>query len=77
MPVLLAPRLWSKIYKPKATEDKERAHGDGIKVGLASVEALEEYFFKVLKNDAYIKADGLYGHELSKEEKRLVPQVSK
>ena len=71
MPVLLAPRLWSKIYKPKATEDKERAHGDGVKVGLASVEALEEYFFKVLKNDAYIKADGLYGHELSREENDL------
>ena len=71
MPVLLAPRLWSKIYKPKATEDKERAHGDGVKVGLASVEALEEYFFKVLKNDAYIKADGLYGHELSQEENAL------
>ena len=71
MPVLLAPRLWSKIYKPKATEDKERAHGDGIKVGLASVEALEEYFFKVLKNDAYVKNDGLYGHGLSHEENAL------
>ena len=71
MPVLLAPRLWSKIYKPKAIEDRERAHGDGVKVGLASVEALEEYFFKVLKNDAYIKADGLYGHELSREENAL------
>ena len=71
MPVLLAPRLWSKIYKPKATEDRERAHGDGIKVGLASVEALEEYFFKVLKNDAYIKEDGLYEHALSSEENAL------
>ena len=71
MPVLLAPRLWSKIYKPKATEDRERAHGDGIKVGLASVEALEEYFFKVLKNDAYIKEDGLYEHALSSKENAL------
>ena len=71
MPVLLAPRLWSIIYKPKATEDRERAHGDGIKVGLASVEALEEYFFKVLKNDAYIKEDGLYEHALSSEENAL------
>ena len=71
MPVLLAPRLWSKIYKPKATEDRERVHGDGIKVGLASVEALEEYFFKVLKNDAYIKEDGLYEHALSSEENAL------
>ena len=54
MPVLLAPRLWSRFYKPKKKEDKERAHGDGIKVGLASVEALEEYFFKVATNDRFI-----------------------
>lgn len=71
MPVLLAPKLWAKIYNPKRTEDKERAHGDGVKVGLASVEALEEYFFKVLKDDSYIKEDGLYEHELSAEENEL------
>tara|TARA_B100000900_G_scaffold281861_2_gene241137 strand:+ start:689 stop:2563 length:1875 start_codon:yes stop_codon:yes gene_type:complete len=71
MPLLLAPRIWSKIYRPKVTEDKERAHGDGVMVGLASVEALEEYFFKVLKNDVYIKEDGVYEHELSSEENAL------
>ena len=71
MPVLLAPKLWAKFYKPKRTENKERAHGDGVKVGLASVEALEEYFFKVIKNDNYIKEDGLYQHELSAEENEL------
>ena len=59
MPVLLAPKLWAKFYKPKRIENKERAHGDGVKVGLASVEALEEYFFKVIKDDSYIKEDGL------------------
>ena len=72
MPVLLAPRLWAKVYKPrKKNESSERAHGDGIKVGLASVEALEEYFFKVLKNDAYITEDGLLEHHLTQEENNL------
>ena len=72
MPVLLAPRLWAKVYKPrKKNESSERAHGDGIKVGLASVEALEEYFFKVLKNDAYITEDGLLEHRLTPEENDL------
>ncbi len=72
MPVLLAPRLWAKVYKPrKKNESSERAHGDGIKVGLASVEALEEYFFKVLKNDSYITEDGLLEHHLTQEENNL------
>lgn len=71
MPVLLAPKLWSKFYKPKREENKERAHGDGVKVGLASVEALEEYFFKVIKDDSYIQEDGLYEHELSEKENEL------
>ena len=72
MPVLLAPRLWAKVYKPrKKNESSERAHGDGIKVGLASVEALEEYFFKVLKNDTYITEDGLLEHHLTQEENNL------
>jgi hypothetical protein len=72
MPVLLAPRLWAKLYKPRRkNESTERAHGDGVKVGLASVEALEEYFFKVLKNDTYITEDGLLEHLLTQEENDL------
>ena len=71
MPVLLAPRLWSKFYKPKKKEDKERAHGDGIKVGLASVEALEEYFFKVATNDRFISTTQLHLHEISANENDL------
>lgn len=71
MPVLLAPRLWRKFYRPKQVENKERAHGDGVKVGLASVEALEEYFFKVLKQDCYILETGLQKHALSEEENAL------
>ncbi len=71
MPLLLAPTLWSKIYKPKREETKERAHGDGVKVGLASVEALEEYFFKVLKNDSYITDRAVEEHSLTEEENML------
>jgi len=68
MPVLLAPRLWAKFYRPSRKEQQERAHGDGIKVGLASVEALEEYFFKVVTGDRFVKKDRLVRHELSAEE---------
>lgn len=68
MPVLLAPRLWAKFYRPSRKEQQERAHGDGIKVGLASVEALEEYFFKVITSDRFVKKDRLVRHELSGEE---------
>ena len=68
MPVLLAPRLWAKFYRPSRKEQQERAHGDGIKVGLASVEALEEYFFKVVTGDRFVKKDRLVRHELSVEE---------
>ena len=77
MPVLLAPRLWSKFYKPKKKEDKERAHGDGIKVGLASVEALEEYFFKVTTSDRFISDTGLHLHEISAEENDLYRRYTK
>lgn len=68
MPVLLAPRLWAKFYRPNRKEQQERAHGDGIKVGLASVEALEEYFFKVVTSDRFVKKDRLVRHELSAQE---------
>ena len=77
MPVLLAPRLWSKFYKPKKKEEKERAHGDGIKVGLASVEALEEYFFKVATNDRFISITQLHLHEISAEENDLYRRYTK
>ena len=77
MPVLLAPRLWSTFYKPKRKEDKERAHGDGIKVGLASVEALEEYFFKVITNDRFISNTALELHEMSVGENELYRRYTK
>lgn len=68
MPLLMAPRTWSRIYKPKSKRSSERAHGDSIQVSLASEEALEEYFWKVLCEDAYISEKALTEHDLSVEQ---------
>lgn len=68
MPFLTAPNLWAKIYKPQKENLKERSHKDGIKIGYNSNEALEEYFFKVKANDAFIKAETLCEYELTKED---------
>ncbi len=67
MPFLLYPRFWSKIHKPSKKENKERAHKDGVNVGFASVEALEEYFFKQQLNDSYILPNQLITHSISDE----------
>lgn len=68
MPFLTCPNLWRKIYKPKSEKKTERSHKDGVLVGLDSSEALEEYFFKVLANDAYIYEDYLSEYNISKED---------
>jgi hypothetical protein len=70
MPFLLAPNTWRKIYHPTDKSTKERSHKDGIKIGLNSNEALEEYFFKALSQDAYLKADRLKEYTLSEDEYR-------
>lgn len=62
MPFLTAPNLWKKIYRPKSKRLKERSHQDGIKIGLDSNEALEEYFFKMRANDAFIQDNALVGY---------------
>lgn len=66
MPFLMAPNLWQGIArKNKKSTTRERSHGDGIKIGLASAEALEEYFFKVQLADWYIQKEALVEHELN------------
>ncbi len=67
VPFLLAPNLWAKIYRPKAGKKKERAHGDQVLFSEHSIEALEEYFFKVFLNDEYIHADALKMHNVTRE----------
>ncbi|MFC2100261.1 sulfotransferase family protein [Bacteroidota bacterium] len=64
MPFLLSPKLWAVLYKPKSKTLKERKHGDKIKIGLDSVEALEEYFFKVFLKDSFIKENTLVQHQV-------------
>ncbi len=64
MPFLLSPKTWARFYKPRQEKMRERSHKDGVKIGLNSAEALEEYFFKAISNDAYV-------HEATLEEYRL------
>jgi len=68
MPFVTAPHIWSKFYKPKSDQKKERSHKDGIMIGLDSNEALEEYFFKALSNDSYITEDAVRKYELTEDE---------
>lgn len=68
MPFLLCPNIWAKFYNPKNKQLKERSHKDGIMIGLNSNEALEEYFFKVKANDAYIKDHHLSEYEISPDD---------
>ena len=67
MPFILSPNLWRKLYQPKQKEVKERSHKDGIKIGLDSNEALEEYFFKAKTNDSFINEHVLDEHDVDAE----------
>ncbi len=68
MPLLTAPNLWRKVYKPKHEKLKERSHKDGIMIGYNSTEALEEYFFKMMADDDYIHENYVSEYELGEEE---------
>ncbi len=67
MPFLLSVNIWHKFYNPKKNNLKERAHGDNIKFGYKTIEALEEYFYKAQLNDAYIKENTLIKHEITED----------
>lgn len=67
MPFLMAVNLWKKVYKPKNTQLKERAHGDKVLFGYDTIEALEEYFFKVKLNDNYIFSESLEEHQIDED----------
>ncbi|WP_176228710.1 sulfotransferase [Roseovarius litorisediminis] len=55
MPFITAPLLWSKLSKSfkKNTEERERAHGDGLTVGFDSPEAFEEVFWRMFWPQKY------------------------
>ncbi len=67
MPFLLGVNLWGRIYKPKDNDLRERAHGDQVLFGYNTIEALEEYFFKVQLRDSFIRTDGLVEHQITPE----------
>lgn len=67
MPFLLSVNIWKKFYHPHKNKLKQRAHGDNIMFGYKTIEALEEYFFKVFLNDEFISNDTLKEHELDEE----------
>jgi len=48
MPFVMAPILWGSLSRPfrVASEPRERAHGDGVKVGFDSPEAFEEVIWR-------------------------------
>ena len=77
MPFLLAPNMWKKIYSPKKSELRERSHEDGILMGLDTIEALEEYFFKVIKKDNFIDEKFLQTHKISKSNYELYMKYQK
>lgn len=68
MPFLTSPNLWRKIYKPKKGKKRERSHKDGIMIGQDSIEALEEYFFKVISNDSFIEEETLVKHCITEKQ---------
>ena len=63
MPFLMAPNSWKKWYKPNLPNLE--SHKDGLMIGLNSVEALEEHFFKILAKDDYIKRIVLISYNIS------------
>jgi hypothetical protein len=64
MPFVLAPNSWAGLSRrgQKTGPRKERAHKDGIKVDMASPEALDEPFWRVFAGKDYIRADHLAPH---------------
>ncbi len=68
MPFLLMPIIWKQLSKnKKPTELIERAHQDGIKVNSESPEEFDEYFWKTMLNNQFIKTDFLDKHIISNE----------
>lgn len=62
MPFILSPNIWAKVYKPQESNLRERSHGDKVLFGYNSVEALEEFFWKVQFDDSFISSDKLMPH---------------
>jgi len=55
MPLVAAPVLWNRFTRPfmRKAEMKERAHGDGLEIGLDSPEAFEEVIWQAFWPEKY------------------------
>ena len=54
MPFVSAPVLWSKLAGDRrSVTQRERAHGDGMKIGLQSPEAFDEIFWRLYWPEKY------------------------
>ena len=64
MPLVLAPNLWARVSggMREGFDPVERAHGDGIAVGLDSPEAFDEAFWRVTRGEAYLHPHGVLVH---------------
>ncbi len=64
MPFLLCPNFWGMIHRKTKITTRERYHQDGLKIDLDTIEAFEEYFFKVFTRDHFIRKNSLIEHKL-------------
>jgi len=69
MPFVLMPNVWRTFSgsNRRNTENKIRAHGDGIMVNIDSPEAFEEVFWTTFCQKDYITKDGLIPHIVNDE----------
>ena len=66
MPFVLMPGMWKKISFQKRTFSlQERAHLDGVMIGLDSPEAFEEVFWRVFSGKEYILNDKLKLYQIN------------
>ena len=72
MPFVLMPVLWRKVNRTfrKYGEEKERAHGDGVKINYDSPEAFEEVFWRTFEGKKYICDKYLKPHDISAQSLR-------
>ena len=64
MPGLLCPHLWSSLPIKAHINPRERDHQDGLSIDGHTVEAFEEYFFKVHLGDSYLTDHKMLPHTL-------------
>ena len=67
MPFIICPNIWGFLNKfnNKSKDSYERAHKDGIKIGINSPEAFEEIFWNSFVEQNYVKERYLDKHQIN------------